>query len=591
MDKNVSGVDLEELLKAREELDKERGVETDPNMYSDYNPNRESEQSLENSNSEEIIKNESKDEGEYSLSLENLEDKSSDNESREDFSNTTGSSFENLSKFANFSEFEINNSFSGSIAEKTENPQIDVNPVVEDEDKTESKQTNEEIQEESEADDIGSLLDELMSGATEEKKEQSNDNENDMADSINEYLATSMDIEPKFDDVEEKSISAEEDSIGDATEKEEKSSEESLEDSSHENSEESETESDSTKNLAEDYMAGLASQETKIPEIADFTVENDQTQDSQIITDYSKLQEILQNELKESELAESEKFEEIAEETKEESPFKEIEDFKFIDELTKDEFKNSDRFSYILGKNENGETVFGNFKDHYNLAVFGKKDEVIKSFLNSMILSISLKNHYHDVNFVLLDSNIDSPFEVYNKSSYLYFNRIAKTNKEILDTLIEISKEVDARYEKLANAGLKSIEAYNEFAVASGTSTLPYIFVVFNNYTSASQATDSDKIDSCLHQILKYGRIAGIYSVVTVSRLIETSQINYNLSSRLNFKSDEDSRYTVGSAGGDKLPGDSDALYFNISSGKVEHIKSAVVTDMELDLIIKDLEE
>ena len=37
MDKNVSGVDLEELIKAREELDREKGVEADPNLYSDVN--------------------------------------------------------------------------------------------------------------------------------------------------------------------------------------------------------------------------------------------------------------------------------------------------------------------------------------------------------------------------------------------------------------------------------------------------------------------------------------------------------------------------------------------------------------------------
>ena len=47
MDKNVSGVDLDELLKARQELNAERGIETDPNMYNDYNPNRENEEKQE----------------------------------------------------------------------------------------------------------------------------------------------------------------------------------------------------------------------------------------------------------------------------------------------------------------------------------------------------------------------------------------------------------------------------------------------------------------------------------------------------------------------------------------------------------------
>ena len=44
---NVSSVDLDELRKAREALNQEIGVENDPNMYKDYNPNREEEQKKE----------------------------------------------------------------------------------------------------------------------------------------------------------------------------------------------------------------------------------------------------------------------------------------------------------------------------------------------------------------------------------------------------------------------------------------------------------------------------------------------------------------------------------------------------------------
>ena len=40
MDKNVSSVNLDELKAARESLDRERGIETDPNMYNDYDPEK-----------------------------------------------------------------------------------------------------------------------------------------------------------------------------------------------------------------------------------------------------------------------------------------------------------------------------------------------------------------------------------------------------------------------------------------------------------------------------------------------------------------------------------------------------------------------
>ena len=61
MDKNVGSVDLAELMKAREELNQERGIETDPDMYKNYNPNRNAESSslqegvVSDENSEETI--------------------------------------------------------------------------------------------------------------------------------------------------------------------------------------------------------------------------------------------------------------------------------------------------------------------------------------------------------------------------------------------------------------------------------------------------------------------------------------------------------------------------------------------------------
>lgn len=321
-------------------------------------------------------------------------------------------------------------------------------------------------------------------------------------------------------------------------------------------------------------------------------VENTIIDGTEIITDYSQLREILQKELKESEEAEQEKIEEIIDEAEDDGvKYALIEEFKFINEIATDEFKSSDKFSYIMGKNERGDMIYGNFREHHNLAVFCKNDLVTKSFLNSLVLSLCLKNDTADVNFVMIDSDINSTFEVYNKSSYLYFNRIAKTNKEILDTLIEITKELDARYEKLASTGMSGIDQYNDMAHETQTTPMPHLIVVFNNYTDVAQATYADKINACLYQILKFGRIVGIFVALTAKTPISSAQVNYNLSSRLSFKSDRDSKFTVGVEGVEKLPDEADAIYFNIAKNTSEHIKTPTVTDTELDLIIKELED
>lgn len=557
MDKNVSGVDLEELKKAREELDRERGVESDPNMYNDYNPNREEIQ-LENSNASDSAESE--------VNELNSSEASSDKVQEDE-----GLSEENLSKFSAFSAFEVKDDTvpSAQPAPEPEKP----TPLPESKNKHE----------------LDDLLNELLEDMDTEEFDTSDVENNEIKDTeeinseddFNNDFNTSIDIEPKFDEDEKVEIMEDSEETLEQTENISEESEDldNAKETSVDELEESVAEPEESNKVLEN----VSSKETANPQTSD--------EDLDIITDFNQLKEILQNELKESENAEKEKQAEAEEKKIISSKYQIIEDFKFINEITTDEFKNTDKLSYIMGKNEKAETIFGNFKEHFNLAVFGKNDLITNSFLNSMILSLCLKNSYHDVNFVLLDSNIDSSFEVYNKSSYLYFNRIAKTNKEIADTLIEIAKEIDNRYDKMAELGVKTVEGYNEGAVSGGFSTMPYIIVVFNNYTSASQATDKDKINTCLYQILKFGRIAGVYCVVTAKLPIESNQVNYNLSSRISFKSDEDSRFTIGEKGAEDLPEESDALYYNISNGKITHIKSAMVNDTELDLIIKDLED
>lgn len=570
MDKNIGGVDLEELMKAREELDRERGVETDPNMYSDYNPNRT--QSSETEDSQGLAKSNSAQESDLETGLDD------ENETISEQSLNENSAAENLSKFGAFSAFDVNTGNNDANLTPSNETESESSSNETESETTETEATSSESNKYEEVNELNNLLNDLLSEQgvlDEEAATPANDN----------FNGTSIDIEPKFE-ADDNAMANDENQDSNEDQKINNVEFEDL------SSQETATVEKEVEKMLDDLVAENSIDEENVGSVEDVNNEPKSQDDADIITDFSQLKEILQNELKESEVAEKEKIAEAeAKGKKVKSKYPSIDDFKFIDEIASEEFKESDKFSYILGKNEQNETVFGNFKEHFNLAIFGKNDMVINSLLNSMILSLSLKNSYRDVNFVLLDSNINSLFEVYNKSSYLYFNRIAKTNKEISDVLVEISKEVDVRYEKHAELGVKNIEAYNEAAAAGGFSTLSNIIVVFNNYTSASQATDSEKINACLYQILKFGRNVGVYCVVTAKLPIEFNQVNYNLSSRLSFKSDEDSRYTIGEAGAEDLPEENDALYYNISRGKAEHIKTVSVSEMEQEIIIKDLED
>lgn len=293
------------------------------------------------------------------------------------------------------------------------------------------------------------------------------------------------------------------------------------------------------------------------------------------------------------ESADDEDAEDVQEDAQEEDLTSNIEPYKYVDVIDLEEFKNSDKLTYVMGKDADGNMHYGNLRDNYNLVVFGKENEHTNNFVHSILLSLILKNSVNEVNFVMCDSKANSKFEVYNKSSYMYFNRIAKTNKEILDILIELNKELEERYKLLSDIGVKSIEQYNIIAKNDNLKPLPYIVTVFNNYSKAIQLTESDKINTCLYQILKFGRIAGMYLILVANNTIMSNEINYNLPTRIAFKLDEASKSltTLGEEGAENLSNDGDFLCSTIGAEKLSHLKVATLTSNEIELLIENIEE
>lgn len=272
--------------------------------------------------------------------------------------------------------------------------------------------------------------------------------------------------------------------------------------------------------------------------------------------------------------------------------YPEIEEVNFVDIISTEEFKSTDNLSYVLGKDELGKVHYGNLRDFYNMVIYSKDNNSALSAVHSVLVSLILKNSTNDINFVICDSKADSKLQVYNKSSYMYFNRLAKTNKEILDTLIEISKELEERYKILAAAGVKSIEQYNVIAKNDNLKQLPYIVTVFNNYTKSMQLAESDKINTILYQILKLGRIVGLYLIVVGNMKIKSDDINYNLPTRLSFvmSDEDDSLSMLGVGGAEALETNDEFLLSSLDSQTPVHLKVPNISVKELEVLIKNIE-
>lgn len=186
----------------------------------------------------------------------------------------------------------------------------------------------------------------------------------------------------------------------------------------------------------------------------------------------------------------------------------------------------------------------------------------------------------------------DSEFDVFNNSSYMYFNRVAKNNREIVDSLVELSKEIETRYNNLVYAGVKSISAYNLSAEERGNPPMPYLVLFLNNYAKMTQFLDSDRINICLHNILKFGRIVGVYAIVASTAEIERNDINLNLPTRVCYKADSEeySISAIGRKGAELLDDEKDFLYSTVFDEEIKHLKVANLSRKEIELIIENLE-
>ena len=158
-------------------------------------------------------------------------------------------------------------------------------------------------------------------------------------------------------------------------------------------------------------------------------------------------------------------------------------------------------------------------------------------------------------------------------------------------TIISLNQELESRYKIIASLNASSIENYNDIAEREQFSKLPYVITFVLNYSRMSTLDNSYRINSLIQSLLKFGRLAGIYVILETYDNDLNDGLNYNLSSRISFKTDieEDSIYSVGTAGAEMLADVNDILYSKIDANPV-HLKVPNLTEKELKLIIQNIE-
>ncbi len=239
-----------------------------------------------------------------------------------------------------------------------------------------------------------------------------------------------------------------------------------------------------------------------------------------------------------------------------------------------------------LGKDITGRPVFGDLCKMPHLLIAGATGAGKSVCLNTIVASLLVCATPDQVQLLMIDPK-RVELTVYNGIPHLIKDVIADP-RLAAGALFEMTKEMEARYERFAKAGVRKIEEYN---AKYPDERLPYVVIAIDELADLMLVAPS-KVETTIMRLAQLARATGIHLVVATQRPsvdVITGLIKANVPSRIAFavSSQTDSRVILDMNGAERLLGRGDMLYLPIDAPKPIRAQGALITGAEVDRLVE----
>ena len=242
-----------------------------------------------------------------------------------------------------------------------------------------------------------------------------------------------------------------------------------------------------------------------------------------------------------------------------------------------------------LGRDTSGEAVIADLGRAPHLLVGGATGTGKSTCINALLASLLMQHGPDTLNLILVDpKQIElTPFEGLPH----LVGRVATELDVVPTLLLWLLLEMEARYSKFKEAGVRNILGYNQHArLRNQESPLPYIVLVIDELADLMMMGNSD-IEPSICRLAQKCRATGIHIVLATQRPsvdVVTGVIKANFPSRIAFavSSNTDSRVVLDAPGAETLLGKGDMLFKDPERGKHVRIQGSWISDEDIQGIV-----
>ena len=251
--------------------------------------------------------------------------------------------------------------------------------------------------------------------------------------------------------------------------------------------------------------------------------------------------------------------------------------------------------AFAVGKDIAGQPVVTDIAKMPHVLIAGATGSGKSVCINTIIMSILYKADPSDVKLIMIDPKVVE-LSVYNGIPHLMIPVVTDPKKASAALNWGVT-EMDDRYRKFAELGVRDLKGYNK-AAESGklfpdgqpVQKMPQILIIVDELADLMMVA-SGEVEASICRLAQLARACGIHLVIATQRPsvdVITGLIKANMPSRIAFSvsSGVDSRTILDMNGAEKLLGKGDMLFYPQGYPKPARVQGAFVSDSEVSDVV-----